>query len=340
MSDPSVSDVDNDDIDQMIKGIDEFDDNLFSKSQPKSKTPPKEIPKEPDSKKKVKFEEDREFGEKDSKLPLRDNDNHDINSKPKQNIRKEINFDNDDDILGSLESKPKSNAKNVMDDIFGTEKTKNNSFMDDIFGGKSSPKKPSTIESKDFILESKYIKPENDVTTEPSSRRRRGNPTIGQSTILNDDLAILPEKKQTTSVPKDSPVKSNRSENPFPWMSGKTTSQENNIGAGIVQNIVPSEKSPAVIENSSQLNHPINSNNHQSFQNQGLNSTVQVVDNKHQDIFKKEMDNQNELLERRRVDYTLALEKQKAEMSKQYEMLQSKQNQVKRCRSSFFILLI
>ena len=210
--------------------------------------------------------------------------------------------------------------------------------MDDIFGGKSSPKKPSTIESKDFILESKYIKPETDVA-EPSSRRRRGNPTIGQSTMLNDDLAILPEKKQTTFVPKDSPVESNRSENPFPWMSGKITSQSqtNNIGAGIVQNIIPSEKSPSVIENSSQLNHPINSlsNNHQSFQNQGLNSTVHVVDNKHLDIFKKEMDNQNELLEKRRVDYTLALEKQKAEMSKQYEMLQSKQNQVKQYRSSF-----
>ena len=330
MSDPSVSDVDNDDIDQMIKGIDEFDDNLFSKSQQKSKATPKENIKDPDSKKKVKFEEDREFHEKDSKLPLRDNDKHDINTKPKQNIRKEINFDNDDDILGSLESKPKSNsAKSVMDDIFGTEKTKSNSFMDDIFGGKSSPKKPSTIESKDFILESKYTKPETDVT-EPSSRRRRGNPTIGQSTISNDNIAILPEKKQTTVVPKDSPVESNRSENPFPWMSEKITSQTNNIGAGIVQNIIPSEKSPTVIENSSQLNHSINSlsNNHQSFQNQ--------VDNKHLDIFKKEMDNQNELLERRRVDYTLALEKQKAEMSKQYEMLQSKQNQVKQYRSSFY----
>ena len=39
MSDQSVSDVDNDDIDQMIKGIDEFDDNLFSKSQQKSRAP-------------------------------------------------------------------------------------------------------------------------------------------------------------------------------------------------------------------------------------------------------------------------------------------------------------
>ena len=121
MSDQSVSDVDNDDIDQMIKGIDEFDDNLFSKSQQKSKATPKQNVKDLDSKKKVKFEEDREFGEKDPKLSLRDNDNHDINTKPKQNIRKEINFDNDDDILGSLESKPKSNsAKSVMDDIFGT----------------------------------------------------------------------------------------------------------------------------------------------------------------------------------------------------------------------------
>ena len=57
MSDPSVSDVDNDDIDQMIKGIDEFDDNLFSKSQQKSKATPKENIKDPDSKKKVKSQD-------------------------------------------------------------------------------------------------------------------------------------------------------------------------------------------------------------------------------------------------------------------------------------------
>ena len=333
MSDPSVSDVDNDDIDQMIKGIDDFDDSLFSKSQQKSKALPKEdSKKEIESKfsgKKVQFEEDREFGGQESKLPLRDNDSHDKNVKLKPNLKKEINFDNDEDILGSLESKSKSNsAKSVMDDIFGTEKTKSNSFMDDIFGGKSSPKKPSIMESKDFTLESRYLKSENDIT-EPSSRRRRGNPTIGQSTKSNDDINYLPEKKQTTIVPKDSPVKSNQSESPFPWMSGNTTSHTNNIGAGIGQ---PLEKSPFVIENSSQpppsSNPPFSLTNNQSFQNQGLNTTAQVVDNKHQEIFNKELQIQNELLEKRRVDYNLALEKQRADISKQYEILQSQQNQV------------
>ena len=333
MSDPSVSDVDNDDIDQMIKGIDDFDDSLFSKNKQKSKTLPKEDPKkEIDSKfsgKKVQFEEDREFGGKESKLPLRDNDSHDISVKLKPNIKKDINFDNDEDILGSLESKSKSNsAKSVMDEIFGTENTKSNSFMDDIFGGKSSPKKPSFKESKDFTLESKYLKSENDIT-EPSSRRRRGNPTIGQSTKSNDDINNLPEKKQTTIVPKDSLVKSNQSESPFPWMSGNTTSQKNNIGADIGQ---PLEKSPLVIQNSPQAptppNPPISLTNNQSFQNQGLNTTVQVVDNKQQEIFNKELQIQNDLLEKRRVDYNLALEKQRADISKQYEMLQSQQNQV------------
>ena len=53
-----------------------------------------------------------------------------------------------------------------------------------------------------------------------------------------------------------------------------------------------------------------------------------MVDNKHQDIFNKELEIQNELLERRRADYTSALEKQRAEISNQYEILQSKQNQV------------
>lgn len=334
MSDPSVSDVDNDDIDQMIKGIDEFDDSLFSKNKPKSKALQKEDPKKDfDSKfsgKKVKFEEDREFGGNDSKLPSRDNDSHDMNVKLKPNIKKEINFDNDEDILGSLENKSKSNsAKSVMDDIFGTEKTKSNSFMDDIFGEKSSPKKPSSIESKDFTLESRYIKAENDIT-EPS-RRRRGNPTIGQSTKSNDDINYLPEKKQSTIVPKDSPVKSNQSENPFPWMSGNSTSQTNNIG-GIGQSV---EKSNIVIQNSQPpppSNPSISLTNNQTFQNQGLNTTVQVVDNKNQEIFNKELQIQNELLEKRRVDYSSALEKQRADISKQYEMLQSKQNQVSKMK--------
>ena len=341
MSDPSVSDVDNDDIDKMIKGIDEFDDNLFSKSKQKSKVLPKEDPnKDHDPKlngKKVKFEEDRTFGGTESKLSLKDNDNYDINVKLKPNIKKEIHFDNDDDILGSLESKPKSkSAKNVMDDIFGTEKTNNNSFMDDIFGENSAPKKRSTIESKNFILESKYSKPENDIT-ESSSRRRRGNPTIGPSTIDT----VLPENKQITSVPKDSPVKSNESENPFPWMSGKSTSQSqdlSNIGADISQNFIPSEKSPnSIPQNSSSLQQPSHQTNsitkthisqQLSSENIGLN-TVQIVDNKHQDIFNKELEIQNELLDRRRADYTLSLEKQRAEISNRYEILQGKQNQVK-----------
>ena len=343
MSDPSVSDVDNDDIDKMIKGIDEFDDNLFSKSQQKSKVLPKEDPnKDHDSKfngKKVKFEEDSTFGGTESKISLKDNDSHDINVKLKPNIKKEILFDNDDDILGSLESKPKSKStKNVMDDIFGTEKPKNNSFMDDIFGGKSAPKKPSTVESKDFILESKYTKTENEIT-EPSSRRRRGNPTIGQSTISTNET-VLPDNKQITSVPKDLPVKSNQSENPFPWMSGKNTSQSQdslNIGADASQNILPSEKSPSIPQNSSILHQQSQQPNsitrmnplsqQLSSQNNGLN-TVQRVENKHQDIFNKELEIQNELLERRRADYTSALEKQRAEISNQYEILQSKQNQV------------
>ena len=208
--------------------------------------------------------------------------------------------------------------------------------MDDIFGEKSAPKKPSTKESNDFVLESKYSKPENDIT-EPSSRRRRGNPTIGQST--ND--TVLPENKQITSVPKDSPVKSNQSENPFPWMSGKSTSQSQNstnIGADISQNLIPSEKSPSIPQNSSSLHQPSHQTNsitkmkhlsqQLSSQNNGIN-TVQIVDNKHQDVFNKELEIQNELLDRRRADYTIALEKQRAEISNQYEILQSKQNQVK-----------
>ena len=330
MSDPSVSDVDNDDIDQMIKGIDEFDDNLFSKPTKKSKDPPK---KENDSKltgKKVKFEEEKVFAGTESKLNLKEDETQDLDAKIKPKTKKEIHFDNDDDILGSLESKPKpKSAKNVMDDIFGTEKTKNNSFMDDIFGEKSAPKKPSTVESRDFKLEPKYIKPEND-SIEPSTRRRRGNPTLP-----NNDT-VLPEKKETASVPKDSPVKPNQSENPFPWMSGKSTSQtQDSTNVGAVISHKSSEQSLSLPQNSSIMFQPsqpetanTNPPSQQMYsQNQGLN-TANLVDTKHQEIFNKELEIQNDLLARRRVEYSSALEKQRAEISKQYEMLQAKQTQV------------
>ena len=40
MSDPSVSDVDPDDLEQMIQGIDDIDDNLFGIKKDKSKLQP------------------------------------------------------------------------------------------------------------------------------------------------------------------------------------------------------------------------------------------------------------------------------------------------------------
>merc|ERR1719270_839607 len=104
----------------MIQGIDDIDDNLFgikkdkSKSQPTKPTmkTPSENPKPVG--KKVQFEEEDE-----PKVNLvSKQEKEDVKPKP---TAKKIDFDDDDDddILGSLENKPKSKStKSVMDDLF------------------------------------------------------------------------------------------------------------------------------------------------------------------------------------------------------------------------------
>ena len=342
MSNPSLSDVDQDDIDQMIKGIDEFDDKLFSKNRPKAIAIPNGGPiKDTDSKgngKKVKFEEDSEAGVTESKLSLSPKDNL---AKPK--IKKEINFDNDDDILGSLESKTKTKiTKNVIDEIFGSnEKTEKNSFMQDMFRGNNASTKSSNLESKDFVLDSKYKRPENDFT-EPSSsaRRRRGNPIIEPTSTSNEDTILSDNRQINTSVPKELLAQSNQSENPFPWMSGNNTSQGFHSGAGDKGDKgynfkLPDKASHDIPQNSiqqqQQLQTALSLNNidlkPKINQNQEPN-TLQLLDIKHQEIFNKEIEMQSQLLEKRRAEHKSALETQRDQMSSQYEMLQIKQNQV------------
>ena len=119
MSDFSVSDVDPDDLDQMIKGIDDFDDDLFGKSKSKqtsqSKQPQPSKPAATKSQeKRVQFDEENKDKAKEVEKPAE----KEPTIKP---ISKKIDFD-DDDILAPVDKKKSS--KSVMDDLFGSSSNK------------------------------------------------------------------------------------------------------------------------------------------------------------------------------------------------------------------------
>ena len=115
MSDFSVSDVDPDDLDQMIKGIDDFDDDLFGKSKSKQTSQSKQQPPSKpvatkSQEKRVQFDEENKEDEKPAE------------KEPKiKPISKRIDFD-DDDILAPVDKKKSS--KSVMDDLFGSSSNK------------------------------------------------------------------------------------------------------------------------------------------------------------------------------------------------------------------------
>ena len=337
MSDPSVSDVDQDDIDQMIKGIDDFDDNLFGKQKKPISSSQKQAVTNPEpaevngngNGKKVKFqEEDNTTAQFDPNVSGLSRDKEEKSKPP----GKQLDFD-DDDILGSLENKPKAKTANVMDDLFGSKDTKDkNSFMDDIFGAKPTNKNDnfsSGNETKDFILDSKYKKKESDSSYDVGgSRRRRGNPTV-EPVVAAKNGDIFNESKKTYSVPNEPVTKSNSSDNPFPWMSTNNTSKPE-APAGVADTPIQSKsEAPVPVRNPSQS--IVMSQLPQSqpaIQHLPVQANMELSDTKQQDLFNREIEMQTKLLNDRKVEYAAALEKHRHQVSDQFAKLQNKQSQV------------
>ena len=193
MAENSVSDVDPDDLAEMMKGIDDLDDDLFGK-KPKSALPPKETTpqrsvlksshqessqglksgqqegsQQGSGGRKVQFSpktesdwdtNDVDPGEEKEKVT---NQNEPFKDPPVRDIpRKKVEIDfGEDDILGGLDSNTsKSKSKpssGLLDDIFGkpADKGKKSSFLDDIISGGASKEKPASSKSE-FTLDDKY----------------------------------------------------------------------------------------------------------------------------------------------------------------------------------------
>jgi hypothetical protein len=139
-----------------------------------------------------------------------------------------MDFDDDDgDILGKLEQRPRRPAaagSKLMDDIFGRKDaaavSSSTGFMDSLLTGNSSAANhsKSADSSKEFQLDARYKqaggeKPSSVLAetsgglleNNPPQRRRRG----GQQPTMGVDLGQ--QAKQQASVAED--------DNPFPWMA-------------------------------------------------------------------------------------------------------------------------
>jgi hypothetical protein len=149
-------------------------------------------------------------------------------SKPRPGVSRtgSMDFDDDDgDILGKLEQRPRRPAaasSKLMDDIFGRKDAaamSSSGFMDSLLTGNSSAanQNKSVESSKEFQLDARYKqgggeKPSPIVAetssgllenNPPQRRRRGGQPTVGVDTGQ--------QAKQQPSVAED--------DNPFPWMA-------------------------------------------------------------------------------------------------------------------------
>ena len=210
------------------------------------------------------------------------------------------------------------------------------SFMDDLFSSKSSNKPSSPVKKKDFVLDTKYKKVENDNIFDSDSvapRRRRGNPTLASHSDIKDDL--LQQKPKTESVPIETkPSNTSENQNPFPWM--QTTSQ--------VTNNVPNNSNqinPLPPKQDQQLSTPANQTSTMSATSVSSAPTVHqlkpapmivthdmIVNDVNQDVFNQEVENQTRLLNERKAEYAANLEKQRLQITEHFEKLHQKQSQV------------
>ena len=212
------------------------------------------------------------------------------------------------------------------------------SFMDDLFSSKPSnkPSSNSPAKKKDFVLDTKYKKVENDNIFDSDSvapRRRRGNPTLASQSDIKDDL--LQQKPKTESVPIETkPSNTSENQNPFPWM--QTTSQ--------VTNNVPNNSNqinPLPPKQDQQLSTPANQTSTMSATSVSSAPTVHqlkpapmivthdmIVNDVNQDVFNQEVENQTRLLNERKAEYAANLEKQRLQITEHFEKLHQKQSQV------------
>ena len=333
MSDQSVSDVNPDDLEEMMKGIDDLDDDLFGKATKKKTilSPEKKELVEPKgskiengpNKKKVKFEDinNIERHDDDAIKPTGKSEpgNSELNRKD-ENEKKVVKtnerdiFDkDDDDILGSLDRKSTQNTKtDFMDDIFGPKKDtkKESSILGDIFQSSNEKRNDK------FVLDEKYQK-KSEKTIEPAEkekelpRRRRGNPTLSSPTtdIFNKDLDSQ-DKIVNSQV---------KSENPFPWMSGDRNSNPN-----------PVTTSQQINQNSDT----------QSTRNHTVEGTVanessaidftNTIDTKEL----KEMEFQTtSIINARKAQHAAEIEKQQIFFQNQIQSLHEKQNQMRKLQT-------
>ena len=147
--------------------------------------------------------------------------------KTKTGIASKLDFDDDDsDILGKLEPRPKrvaaSGGSKLMDDIFGRKSDKEGSssvgFLDSLLAGDNT--KPKTGDGdREFQLDARYkqaaggggAEKQMVATAETSGggiqqqRRRRGQPTVGGG-------------MDTLQLTDPQPAGGNE-DNPFPWMA-------------------------------------------------------------------------------------------------------------------------
>ena len=366
MSENSVSDVDPDDLAEMMKGIDDLDDDLFGK-KPKDR-PSKEMPQKSvlkssqqelgqGSGRKVQFSAktesdwDTDDVTKETEKEKVVNQNEPFKEPPIKDIpRKKVEIDfGDDDILGGLDSntnksKPKASS-GLLDDIFGKtgDKGKKSSFLDDIISGgatKETPQEPSS--KSEFTLDAKYKLGKEKAgfeigleQTEP--RRRRGNPTVGGK--KSSETEFLSSAAPPSTKPPDTG-------NPFPWMSEKpavpnsevknsnqneTSRLNENIKASSVEGQNQKEMPPAAtrsttIQFTPTLPHPQPQPN-PIQSSQGLEECSKVG-LEQQKVFEEELESYKIATAQRKAEHASAIERQRQELAARMQELQAKQNQV------------
>ena len=252
----SVSDVDPDDLAEMMKGIDDLDDDLFGKKKPKSQ-PPKEAPPQ----KSVLKSSQQELGQlgsggrkvqfsaktesdwdnaaaaddditKEKEKESVTNQNEPFKDPPVKDIpRKKVEIDfGDDDILGGLDSntnksKPKASS-GLLDDIFGKtgDKGKKSSFLDDIIsgggGGAGKETAKESFSKSEFTLDAKYKvgKDKGGFDLGQSEQSEQPRRRRGNPTVGGKKAS---ESELLSSAPSTKPPP--ETANPFPWMTEKST---------------------------------------------------------------------------------------------------------------------
>ena len=352
--DSEVSDVDPDDLAEMIKGIDDLDDDLFGK---KKKTPVSHSPKTSVLKtdtetsqgngRNVKFSTEPDSDTIDKNKDASEFDSPIKNPPVKEASKKkaEINFD-DDDILAGLDSAAQPSKKkpsaSFMDDIFGkpAEKEKKSSFLDDLLSGKPKEKPKEISVKSEFTLDPKYKQAASSkselgmdfVDTNPV-RRRRGNPTVGESTLPKTDQIAPP----ATNVPQENST-------PFPWMAAKTTSKTEQKQSNQNENTKVNEsmQKSTSVQNQNQYVQPnplgptIHFTPTLPHPPTPISASSQIVpiqendiiDKNQQLVFEQDMEQYKRMMADRKAEHAAAIEQQRRQMAMQMQELQQKQNQV------------